>query len=134
MKVFTREVITSYGACNDPIIIGSCVNTFIYSHVGLPGHVPQLQELAKEVVDKVAYKWIQLALSLGLSGATIDAIRYDYQTLRACCVRMFEQWLKDDTTASWSKLVAALRSKPLSFHALAARLERNHPDLGTDDG
>jgi len=37
---------------------------------------------------------------------------------------MFQTWLREDTGASWSKLVDALRRPSVGLHALAGEIEK----------
>ena len=112
-----------------------CVNTFIYSHVGLPGHVPSLKDLAYEVIPTVYPEWVYLAILLGLEMSIVKEIEKIHpRNDMECCLEMFNEWLRRDDTASWSKLVAALRHPTISKESLAARLERDHPCMDTDDG
>ena len=118
------------------LLLGRCVSTFIYSHVGLQGHVPSLPDLYYyEVVRVCVVNWVYLAILLGLEMSTVKMIEANHPgRVRECCVEMFKEWLQRDGTASWSKLVAALRHPTISKESLAARLERDHPCMDTDDG
>ena len=108
---------------------------FIYSHVGLPGHVPSLKDLAYEVIPTVYPKWMYLAILLGLEMSIVKKIEASYHgSVREYCLEMFDVWLQQGDTPSWSKLVTALRHPAISEESLAARLERDHPCMDTDDG
>ena len=104
------------------------------SHIGLQGHVPSLKDLAYEVIPSVCPKWKNLAILLRLEMITMDMIEANHRSVRDCCLEMFDVWLRQDDTASWSKLVAALRHPAMSEESLAACLERDHPCMDTDDG
>ena len=41
----------------------------------------------------------------------------------ACCTEMFKFWLQEDTMASWTKLVRALRSPAVDQLVLADEIE-----------
>ena len=97
--------------------------------------MPSLKDLAYKVIPSVCPKWKNLAILLRLEMSTVAMIEASYPgNVRGCCLEMFNEWLQQDDTASWSKLVAALRHPTMSEESLAACLERDHPCMDTDDG
>ena len=97
--------------------------------------MPSLEDLDGEVVDVACVKWKYLAILLGLEMGTLRMLEANHHhSVRKCCLEMFKEWLQQGDTASWSKLVAALRHSAISEESLAERLERDHPCVDTDDG
>ena len=91
-------------------------------HVGLD--VPTLKEFNDHVRLKVALKWYDLGVEL-LSIERVDIIKHDNpQDVEACCTEMFKFWLQEDTMASWTKLVRALRSTSVGQIVLADEIEK----------
>jgi len=88
--------------------------------------VPTLKELNDHVRPKVAPKWYDLGVEL-LSMERVDkldVIRHDNPgDAEACCTEMFKFWLQEDTMASWTKLVRALRSPAVDQIVLADEIE-----------
>ena len=54
----------------------------------------------------------------------LDIIQINHPTnAKACCTEMFKFWLQVDVTASWNKLIEALRM--IDKHHLAETIYRN---------
>jgi len=55
----------------------------------------------------------------------LDVIRHNNPVdAEACCTEMFKFWLQEDTAASWTKLVRALRSPAVDQLVLADEIEK----------
>ena len=74
---------------------------------------PMLKEINNYGIrDGVATNWYDLGVQLLPDDKQVhlDIIRNNNPTdTKACCTCMFEYWLEVDTTASWSKLIEALK-------------------------
>ena len=72
---------------------------------------------------KVAAQWCDLGAQL-ISDDKLKIIEYDEgKHAEACCSRMFQVWLQVDVTASWVKLVKALRKPSVAHNPLADEIE-----------
>ena len=59
-----------------------------------------------------------------LSTERVDIIKHNNpEDAEACCTEMFKTWFKEDTEASWAKLVEALKAKSVGLHVLAKEIE-----------
>ena len=60
-----------------------------------------------------------------LSADKIDVINHNNPgNVENSCTEMFKIWLREDTEASWVKLVNALRAPSVGLHVLADEIER----------
>ena len=87
---------------------------------------PTLKEINDyEIRDQVATEWHDLGVQLLPNNLQVQlGIIENNNTGNAkmCCTRMFEYWLQVDTTASWDKLIEALRR--INKNQLAERISR----------
>ena len=75
--------------------------------------------------SKVATQWKDLGAQLLLSTHKVDIIHHDHPyDAETCCTEMFKTWLREDTEASWAKLVDALRAPSVAQFVLASDIER----------
>ena len=86
---------------------------------------PTLKEIDYKIRDQVAIEWHDLGVQLlpddlqvqlGIIGNNNPG------NAKMCCTCMFEYWLQVDTTASWNKLIEALRR--INKNQLAERISR----------
>ena len=79
--------------------------------------VPKMSELHDHVMDAVASHWLNLGIELDSQVDKLLIIKRDHLgDFKKCCTAMFKHWLDVDNTASWDKLIAALRAiKLLAF-------------------
>ena len=76
---------------------------------------PTLRELQGHVTPQYAADWREIGVELGLTDAKLREIRKDNpDSVKSCCNRMFSEWLRVDTTASWEKLFTAIESPGVS--------------------
>ena len=76
---------------------------------------PTLRELQGHVTLQYAADWREIGVELGLTDAKLREIREDNpHSVKRCCNRMFSEWLRVDTTASWEKLFTAIESPAVS--------------------
>ena len=72
---------------------------------------------------KVAAQWRDLGAQL-ISDDRLNIIERDEgKHVEDCCSQMFRVWLRVDVTASWVKLVKALREPSVAHNALADEIE-----------
>lgn len=69
----------------------------------------------------------------------LDVIDQNYpRDAEACCMEMFNVWLRSDTEASWAKLVNALKAPDVELNVLAEDVTRRFltkfRHLGVGDG
>ena len=84
---------------------------------------PTLRDLKNHVREKVAAKWWDLGTQL-ISDEKLLIIECDQgKHVEACCSQMFKVWLEVDVSASWAKLVRALREPSVAQNALADEVE-----------
>ena len=59
--------------------------------------------LENEVIPTICPLWREVGHQLHLKTSLLDEINEDCRVhgVRRCCTRMFEEWLKEDTEASW---------------------------------
>ena len=80
---------------------------FLLPNAGLP---PSMRDLANQVIPKVCPLWRDIGLQLKFDISILNEIRANCQgDVRECCTIMFDKWLKQDTEASWSKVLSACR-------------------------
>ena len=76
---------------------------------------PTLRELQRHVTPQYAADFREIGVELGLTDAKLREIEAGYPTnFKWCCNRMFAEWLRVDTTASWEKLFTAIESPAVS--------------------
>ena len=72
---------------------------------------PTNKDLANEVIPKVCPMWREIGIQLNLDITILNEIEADCPgKVRKCCTRMFEEWLKQDTDASWITVINACTS------------------------
>jgi len=60
-----------------------------------------------------------------LSADQLDIIHYNNPgDSENCCTEMFKSWLREDTEASWIKIVYALKATSVGLYVLADEIER----------
>ena len=72
---------------------------------------PTLKEIIDyNIRDEVAVDWYDLGVQLQLDTCKLDIISVNHSgNTEICCNKIFNKWLEVDTTASWNKLMEALR-------------------------
>ena len=71
---------------------------------------PSIKDLSSQVVPFICPMWKDIGLHMDLNIAILNEIEYNHLSdVRKCCTRMFEEWLKQDTKASWSTVLSALK-------------------------
>ncbi|XP_065911615.1 uncharacterized protein [Dysidea avara] len=81
-------------------------------------NTPALKELHRHVTPQYAAEWREIGVELGLTDAKLREIEANNpRNVKQCCNRMFSEWLRMDTTASWEKLFTAIES-PAVFGGL----------------
>lgn len=85
----------------------------------------QLQKLG--VIASVATKWYELGVELLDDDQTnqLDIIKENYSDITKRCYDMFKYWLNSHPTASWHKLVNALKQRGIEKNTVADSLERS---------
>ena len=85
---------------------------------------PSLREIIDyNIRNEVAVQWYDLGVQLLLDTNVLNIIRQDHlANTEACCNELFNRWLQVDRTASWNKLIEALRN--IGKNQLADRIER----------
>lgn len=69
-----------------------------------------MKEINYHIRDQVAVSWYDLGIQLSLDVAELNIIKINHPTdAKECSTKMFNHWLQVDTTASWIKLIEALR-------------------------
>jgi len=80
--------------------------------------IPTQRELQRHITPQYAADWREIGVELGVTDAKLRTIREDNpHSVKNCCNRMFSEWLRVDTSASWAKLLAAIKS-PAVFRGL----------------
>ena len=67
-------------------------------------------------------RWFMLGVELHVSHATLERIKLDYRQAQECQYHMLHAWISSGN-ATWSKLIAALRSPVLGNLQLAQEIE-----------
>ena len=90
------------------------------------GAVPTLPDLLKELLSKVASKWENIGILLGIDDGPLSKIKADNHGESGDCLReMLRVWLKKvDPPPSWNLLVDALKS--LGEEKLAQELRKKY--------
>ena len=75
----------------------------------------------------MATKWYELGLELldDSQAKHLDIISANSPDVTRCCREMFKHWLNAHPTASWYKLVDALRATGIEENTVAGMLESN---------
>jgi len=83
-----------------------------------------LENIAEHIAPKVATKWFELGLQLGVDSEKLKIIKHDYQhESKTACMEMFMEWLENTKgEKSWEKLRRALRSQSVGQSTLANTL------------
>ena len=69
-----------------------------------------MKDLANQVIPTVCPMWRDIGLQLNLDISILNEIRANCQgDVRECCTVMFDNWLKQDTKASWCTVLDACR-------------------------
>ena len=101
MYVLTTFIMCSYKICYASVIILKVTDK------------PTLKEIIDyEIRDQVATEWHDLGVQLLPDNLRVQLgiVRNNHPgDTKACCTEMVEYWLEVDTTASWNKLIEALR-------------------------
>lgn len=85
---------------------------------------PSKKLLMKHVKTKVATKWKDLGLELGIDPNKLNNLENDRKDIsEACCMEMFRFWLNKFHDASWYKLIYAL--KAIKFLTLADEIKHD---------
>ena len=93
----------------------------MFTHI--PLGKPTLADLNNHVREKVAAKWWDLGTQL-ISDEKLSIVECDEgKHVEACCSQMFRVWLQVDDSASWAKLVRALREPSVAQNTLADEVE-----------
>ena len=67
-------------------------------------------DLENEVIPTVCSLWREVGRQLHLKTSILDEIDEDCRgRVRRCSTRMFEEWLKQDTEASWYAVLSACK-------------------------
>ena len=74
--------------------------------------VPELSQLMEKVGSKVATKWYEIGLELGLGDSCLQNIGQEFrESIEKCCAAMFLEWLfRPYLNPSWKSLVHALHA------------------------
>ena len=79
---------------------------------------PTVKEFNELIRDKVAEDWQDLGIQLEIAPEQLRIIKNNYpQNIKMCCTKMFENWIENDYTANWDKLIKALER--INHNALA---------------
>ena len=77
---------------------------------------PLLKDLMNKVTPHYCAYWTEIGTQLDVPQETLNIIKHDHwkQGEWKCCNRMFEEWLKKDTSATWEKLHTAIKSPAIT--------------------
>ena len=99
------QVCATFVGCNGLFRVN--VILLITENVGLK---PSMKDLANQVIPTVCPMWRDIGLQLNLDISILNEIRANCQgDVRECCTIMFDKWLKQDTEASWRRVLDACR-------------------------
>ena len=71
---------------------------------------PQLKDVVVAVAGLTWDEVTLMAVQLGMDMSTLMKIKQQYSDPNVCKVRLMNSWLQSDPNASWTKIVAALRT------------------------
>ena len=76
---------------------------------------PLLKDLYQHITPQYAADWEVIGTLLGLPIGVLRTLKAGNPTdAKCCCNQMWIQWLQEDTTASWWKLLAVIESPAVS--------------------
>ena len=76
---------------------------------------PSLKDLHQHITTDYAAKWKIIGRQLGLAIKDLVVIESGYSaSVKCCCNQMLKKWLEVDTTASWAKMLAVIKSPAVS--------------------
>ena len=83
-----------------------------------------LENITEHIAPKVATKWFELGLQLGVDSEELKIIERDHNhNSKKACMEMFMEWLGNtEGEKSWEKLRRALRSQSVGQITLANTL------------
>jgi len=87
---------------------------------------PDLRDIANEFAEMSWGEVKKLALQLGVKKSSLNTIEEDRQKSDDRKLDAMEQWLKQDSNASWEKIVDALNSKALQRNNLADSIREKY--------
>ena len=79
------------------------------------------------MIPHVTPRWFELGVELLNEDqeSHLDIIKSNHaDDNRTCCMKMLSYWLSTNTSATWEKLIEALRSSAVELSAVAANLEK----------
>ena len=88
---------------------------------------PSLKYLNRYVRGSVGMKWHDLGIELldFNDVGELNTIEAEHPSdLNKCCTKMFDLWLKKQSTASWNQLIEALRQPGIELGTLANKIEQ----------
>jgi len=102
------------------ILIGISFNNYLIgNHDTLT-----LLNLNNYVRPEAASQWRDLGMQF-LNESKLDIIEKNLPgDVESCCTEVFKIWLKEDTEASWAKIVNALRAPSVELYKLADDIEK----------
>ena len=85
-------------------------------YIALGNKPPDLSDLYKNVVPKVAARWKDLGVELNIPIHHLDIIAVDHHNhpkySETCCQAMFQRWLQSTIKPSWDVLQKAIDNLP----------------------
>ena len=82
----------------------------------LGNKTPELSDLYKNIVPKVAARWKDLGLELNIPIHQLEIIEVDHvnhpRYNEKCCQAMFQRWLQSTIKPSWDELQKAIDNLP----------------------
>ena len=60
-------------------------------------------------------KWYQLGIQLDFETSDLDKIKENNHDVDSAKIKLFSEWIQNDEEASWSKLIAALKTMDLNI-------------------
>ena len=74
------------------------------------GLKPSMKDLANQVIPTVCPMWRDIGLQLNLELSDLNVIEADHpKSVKECCTIMFDRWLKQDTKASWCRVLSSCK-------------------------
>ena len=100
----------------------------LYVHIYITDNKPQLCQLKEikthdgrlvRIIDSVAFKWEELAITLGFGGAAIERIKIDaFYKSKDCTIAMLKEWLNEESAscvpATWTTIIQCLIDSELA--------------------